>query len=141
MIDRSARDTAARLLEKFVSGEISNDEMMDSWPASRDIALGQIAYHLTSTTDDMKEYRFSAAEAPPELSELYTRTAHFLRSNYEYMWPQFSDLGATILAILTLGVSRVLSAPMIRRFRAAGDVQAWPYLRTEDAGVDGPRGT
>jgi len=74
MIDRAARNVAADLIERFVRSDISNDELSDAWPRSEDLALGQIAYHLEATTDDMSERRLDVERTSPQLIELYERT-------------------------------------------------------------------
>ena len=135
MIDRTARLAAADLLERFLRGSATNDELEDGWPTSgSDSALSQIEFHIWGTYDDMSEYRLEPSTLPEETKALYSRTVLFLRTNLEYEWPELPAfrLGATVLAFATLGLSRVLSIRKRARFRASGDLGVWPFLRRSD---------
>jgi hypothetical protein len=130
-IDRSARDAAAELLEKFRSGAATNDELEDGWPTSAtDVALDQIAHHLWGTYDDLKEHRLGPALPDRERNELYARTTLFLRSSLRYEWPLLRRMGlrSIVVAVLTLGLVRFAHPFGRRRFRGHGDISVWPFL-------------
>lgn len=130
-IDRSARDAAAELLERFRSGAATNDELEDGWPTSAtDVALDQIAHHLWGTYDDMKEYRLDPALLDRERSELYARTTLFLQSSLPYEWPLLRrvDLRSIVVAVLARGLVRFAHLFGRRRFRGHGDISVWPFV-------------
>jgi hypothetical protein len=135
MIDRAGRDAAAAALEGFRSGMITNEEFEDKWPStSSEPALFQIREHLLPTYDETSEYKLSPSSIGRERDELYRRVILFLRSSEEYRWPYVprSGLMSLLLAIATLGVSRLVSLPRRLRFRRSGDIPLWPFVTEED---------
>ena len=129
-IDRGARDLAAAVLERFRTGELTNYEFEDAWPrSSSDPALEQIMSQLWTTVGDTYEYRLQGERSAAH-DELYRRAILFLKSPADYRWPLVprTSLWSLLLAVLTLGLSRVFWIPARRRFRSAGDVSAWPLL-------------
>lgn len=134
-IETDKRLKAAELLEGFLEGVLSNDEFEDNWPQSAsDIALEQIAHHLSGTYDDMKEYRLIPDQIDPELAATYRRSILFLRGSMEYSWPRQKTVGFIdiLLAMVTLGLVGLSKGAGRRRFAMAGDLTAWPFLSKED---------
>lgn len=135
MIDRHARYRAAELLDSFVEGSITNDQFEEGWPLSADDgALSQISCHLWSQYDDLSEHRLNPNTLDARQIDLFRRTSRFLRSSLEYEWPDLPAFGvpAVFFAVVTLGLSRVFWWRQRQRFRAAGDLSVWPFLRRSD---------
>ena len=140
MIDQAARERAAELVEAFAAGSASNDELEDGWPRSGDPALREIARELWTTYDDLKECRLDPGDLDRDLIQLYQRIALFLRSSLEYEWPvrvggPLKESAALVLAVATLGLSRVFHVPARGRFLRAGEFGAWPFIRSSDLEV------
>ncbi len=132
MIDRPTRNLATALVQRFAAGEITNDALIDGWPRSEDPAIPEIEYHLTSIAEDMIEYRLDSRVADPALRALLERVGEFLRSDRPYEWPRVSERGLDLLGAFIPGLSWILGLRRIRKFRRAGDVPAWPFLRALD---------
>ena len=118
-------------------GRASNDELEDGWPRSGDPALREVARELWTTYDDLSEYRLDPSELARGRSQLYPRVVLFLRSSLEYEWPVESsgplkELAVLLLAVATLGRSRMLHAPARRRFERTGEIEVWPFIRSSD---------
>ena len=134
MIDRQSRERAAELVGKFRAGTASNDEIFDRWPHSSDAALSQVHLHLWYAIDDSQTYILKPGNRTDALEGLLRRVEVFLRSDQEYSWPRVAEasVSSIALALLTLGASRLLSAGERRRFRRAGDIEAWPFTCKSD---------
>jgi hypothetical protein len=128
MIDRTARDRAMALVQGFAAGQITSDALMDGWPRSEDPAILEIEYHMTSVVEGESEYRLDSRTADPALRSLLERVVAFLRSDSAYEWPHVAERRRSLPALIP-GLSWILALPAIRRFRRAGDLQAWPFLQ------------
>jgi len=73
MIDRSARNKLAELLRSLAAGLISNDEFEDTMPKSKDKAINEVFFNGGWVL--------------------------FLKSNYEYSWPNVPFLQRTLHAV------------------------------------------
>lgn len=89
MIDRQARDTAAKVLQAFMDGTISNVEYEDSLPRSKDDpALHAIHVQLWFYYSDLRQHKLIGKHTlSPEARALYERSVLFLKSDLEFQWP------------------------------------------------------
>ena len=92
MVDRFARDQAARLVASFRDGAISSDQFGDQFPRdSEDQALEQIYQMLWFSYDDLHEHKLDDKHPlDPRQREMFDRCVLFLDSNLEYTWPEHS---------------------------------------------------
>ena len=123
MIDRDSRNLAASLVDGFARGTISNDQIEDSWPQSADRALAQIEWYVWSTCGDAEEYRIDPEHLDENLRATYERIILFLRSSLKYEWPELRVTTASVVvAMATLGLSRLVTLRRAKKFREAGEV-------------------
>jgi hypothetical protein len=136
MIDRDARDKAAEVLRRFVSGKITNHEFENGEIVASDRAIKAIWGTAWCFYDDLKVHRLTGGHrlCPTQRREVL-RWISFLDSDYEYVWPDISVPGADPLRRVRVGAKYLgflmsggaLSAEKARQFLAAGDYQAWPF--------------
>ena len=129
MIDRSARNKLAELLRGLASGLISNDEFEDSIPESEDKAINEVFFNGGwMLYSDMKEYKLKGKDALERVvKEEVARWVLFLKSNYEYSWPNVPIL-QRLLHTLTFGLFGTSYAKV---WAASGDIDVWPFLKAE----------
>ena len=128
MIDRTARNKLAELLRSLAAGLITNDEFEDSIPESNDKAIKEVFFNGGwSLYSDMKEYKLNGQDAlEAVVKKEVARWVLFLKSNYEYNWPNVPLLQRA-LHMLTFGL---LGTSYEKVWRSAGDVDVWPFLKT-----------
>ena len=117
-MDLEARAKAAELLEAFLSGRLSNDELEAGWPESVDPALGEIRRAVWLTYDDEREQI-----GPSSDPELVRRCAAFMRTTEPYTWPVprlWQRALGTCVGILTLGAVKL-------RLAGPGIDAPWPF--------------
>jgi len=114
MIDRDARDRAARHLEFFLAGEITNGELFRVWPESDDEGVHRVADAIMAQVSAVTGDMFSEATAiftmtgtaplGPRGEERLERFLLFLRSDCEYSWSHKSAslIGLYLLALVVL---------------------------------------
>lgn len=144
MIDRTARDKAASLAQRFMCGEITNDDLIERWPdRSNDAAIRAVQDALWFLYDDRKTHRVDLSEVTPEIWDEVSRCILFLRSDLPYEWPEkrliFFNQVPLAFRILSLGLLEPLHAWLGRRrsrfeedMRAAGDMSVWPFIRADE---------
>ncbi|MGX1196920.1 hypothetical protein [Parvibaculum sp. MBR-TMA-1.3b-4.2] len=144
MIDRTARDKAASLAQRFICGEITNDDLEDEWPTrSEDPAVRAVNDALWFLYDDNRTHRIDLSETAPEIRDELSRCILFLRSKLPYEWPEkrliFFNQVPLAFRILSLGLMEPLHAWLGKRHRrieeemnAAGDMSVWPFIRADE---------
>jgi len=132
MIDRPARDVAAKLLEDFISGSISNYKYNQSFPTSKiDSALWPIYVNVWFCYSDVGEYTLTGKRAlSPEQRALCERSILFLRSNLEFQWPP-PEFRLRYGLMRLLGFGRVLKQRESKEM-SIGDLEVWPFLKRSE---------
>lgn len=144
MIDRIGRDKAADIVEKFWSGAISNDQLERLWPNSRDRGVIVVESFIWLLYHDHREHHISDInKIDPLTASRVSACIDFLRSDEEYAWPHFANpMGHTEIyprwmVWASLGLLEILNRSSRRRIdrywqdtHAAGDVNAWPFIRS-----------
>jgi hypothetical protein len=141
-IDVFARRETARIFRRFAVGSISNDEMYDALPASREESLHEIFMAgIWPLYDDTREHWLTGRDRlSAENREDVARLLLFLYGSTPYRWPPVTGwLGwaAGMVSLATLG----LWHPLRRRVVASGgDEAVWPFFdRTEyEAALENP---
>ena len=94
VVDRKARDSAAELLRQFASGCITNFELENQWPNSKDPALQAFESTIWCFYDDFKEHALQGPFAlASEMKRVVARWIVFLHSNEPYQWPSIAYPG------------------------------------------------
>jgi len=136
MIDRNARNKLAEAMRALASGLITNDEFENNrLPHSiEDNAIFEVyskgAWFLYS---DLQEYRLAGDHRlEKETKCAVARWILFLKTDCPYEWP-VPTRSQTMLRLLanlfTLGIANRF---FIRRFRAYGEADVWPFFRRAD---------
>ncbi len=143
MVDLKRRRKLARLLRRFLSGELTNDQYEDRAMtlrphvsrSSKDLAVSKIIDASWLLYSDLCEHRLTGKHAlHRESRRIVTRWILFLYSNLEYRWPQReSSIRDIVLSILTLGMHGARERMKFgTEFRASGDVDVWPFSCRRD---------
>jgi hypothetical protein len=134
MIDRTSRDKAVQLLKAILAGGISNYRFEDEWPdQSHDFAVRAVGEQLWFYYEDSPEKMLTRSSFEPAAIKLIERCIVFLTSDNEYEWPHYSfatENRRFLERLLGLGKKR--SNEEWERFKAAGEIDAWPFLRVSD---------
>lgn len=118
---------AAELITRFVAGEITNEEFVDSYPtANADRALKAIGFAMWGLYDDLSTHYAdpSIRQSPPTMA-LVNRCISFLRSALEYRWPRFCAWRPM------LAVYKVLNR-IFPGSPALGNPEVWPFFDEEE---------
>jgi len=134
MIDRNARDAAIALLKKILAEDITNYEFEDQWPdKSSEFVITAIAEQLWFYYDDYPKTKFMRAGLGPEVTSFIERAIVFLSSDVEYEWPEYSFATENRSLFERLfGLGKRRSTEQWEKFKAAGEIDAWPFLRIAD---------
>jgi hypothetical protein len=140
MIDRNARNQAANLVEGYWAGKISNDDLEDAWPNSKDRGVVAVFGFMWTLYDDLKTHFVHQEDVDNvKLNCIVKNCVEFLRSDDEYTWPHSAVIygnvrysrWAVIVSLGLLGWCNRLAAARERRYwnemHAHGDVEAWPF--------------
>jgi hypothetical protein len=142
VIDRTARDKAAYIVESYWAGEISNRRLVQLWPDSRDLGVIAIDDFMWLLYDDTKEHRVRDQDKnDPELASRIAKCVEFLRSDEQYAWPHFAHPGALIYPKWMIwasfglaGISNYRASKRTEQYwrdmNAAGDISAWPFVKS-----------
>jgi hypothetical protein len=85
MVDTQSWLKAAKLIQDFKRGRITNDEFVAGFPNSPDTAIGAIRSMLWFCYDDLREHRLTGKWALTEEGErLFDRCILFLKTDFEY---------------------------------------------------------
>lgn len=123
MVDRNARNIAARVLREFMRGSISNEEYEKMYPTSdSDPSLWEIYLQIWFFYSDIREHSLTGKHAlNVEQSAFVERCILFLRSDAEFEWPrQRFQPWQAVLQFFGSG-KKIGKA-------AYGDENDWPFL-------------
>jgi hypothetical protein len=129
VVDRHAREVAAKLLRQFTDGLISNREYERSFPKSKtDPALWAIYVNTWFCYSDTSEHTLTNKYAVnDEQRAILERCVLFLGTDLEFQWPPPKfRLWYGILRLL--GFGRTLKRREEQEM-SIGEVDAWPFLR------------
>ena len=133
VIDHAARTHLAEQLRHLVAGRITNDEFEDAREWSEDPAVGEVQHAAWFLYDDLREYRLAGRHRlGPAARREVARWILFLKSDGRYLWPPLTAWSCLFWAtanVLTLGIA---SRVYLRRMRALGDHDAWPFFSSAD---------
>lgn len=135
MLDRKARDRAAELLRLLASGRITNFELENRWPISKDPAIHGLDSTIWCFYDDFKEHTLQGPFAlAPEMKRVIARWIIFLHTNESYRWPNIAYPGVRPLhrswIMRRLGLLNVITRKE-QRFIKAGAFEVWPFISTQ----------
>ena len=133
MVIAEKRRLASDLIAKYLSREITNDELSEDFPRDRrDPALEAIWWNLWPHYDDTHSHK---AEGKHQLSaeaiDLFARCIIFLHSDLEYEWPPHKWMGFEYLLWRVLGRGKRIEQKF-DEFKSHGDFEVWPFVRRED---------
>lgn len=148
-IDRAARDLAAEKLGRYYHGEITNFDLEESEPDTRDRAVVEAYRYVWLLYDDFHESRLaSAVRHDPTVQPVVERWIAFLSSDLPYAYPHGCDgvlapeLFSRRVVFASFGVAALTNRVRLRLFEqkrgemeAAGDLSVWPYLKAADMGA------
>jgi hypothetical protein len=88
-VDRAARQKAALIMRRFLSGTITNDTFENEWPLSQDRAIVAVYTSLWCLYDDFKVHRLVGPHAlHPDQQRACLRWLIFLDTDLPYEWPK-----------------------------------------------------
>jgi len=137
MLDRVARDLAARLTRDFRAGLLTNDELEDGWPQSlNDRALIAIGTTLWRFYDDHHAHVLKRSDwTDAELD----RYAAFLDTDLPYEWSEDRFDKFDWSAMIPFASAMPWVGSRRKRIKEArrleGDPDAWPFIRAADVKV------
>jgi hypothetical protein len=133
MVDSEERQIASELIAKYLSLEITNDELSDDFPRDkRDPALEAIWWNLWLHYSDTHSHKAERKhQLSPEAKELFERGAAFLRTDLEYKWPPYKWIGFEYALWRLLGLGQRLEQKF-DVFKSHGDFEVRPFIRRED---------
>ena len=133
MVNLEKRRFASQLISKYLSLEITNDDLSDDFPRDKsDQAFAAIWENLWGYYDYMYTHK---AEGKHQLlgedRKLFERCALFLRTDLEYEWPPHDWISFKYL-LWRLLRRRTWIEQKFDEFKSHGDFEVWPFIRRED---------
>jgi len=138
MINREKRDLARRLVEKFLAGEITNDDFVNDYPSREkdDRVIVAIYDRLWGFWDDNQTHTLTGKrELNPEAGALFERCIAFLNSDLEYEWPPLEWWSLSQAFLRLIGLRRIADRrgdEWTQKVRKIGKWEVWPFIREED---------
>ena len=131
MIDRAARNQAAEIVRRFISGQITNFEFEAKMPNTKDLAVLAIEDSLWLFYDDFKKHKLSGHwKLPDQTKSEMVRWVMFLHTNDEYFWPNINYPGVRPLQHGFF--SKLFKGPEREQaFMQAGLYSVWPFINNE----------
>jgi len=139
MVNREKRNLARHLVEKFLAGEITNDDLTNAYPCREksDRAIPAIYDRLWGFWDDIDTHKLTGKyELTPEEKALFERCIAFLNSDLEYEWPLLEWRSLSQAFLRLTGLSRIADRrgeEWTERVRGIGKWEVWPFIREEDS--------
>jgi len=135
VIDRKARDSAAELLRQFASGRITNFELEDRWPNSKDPAIDGLESTIWCFYDDFKEHTLQGPFAlAPGMKRVVARWIVFLHTSEPYQWPNINYPGVRPLhrswITRRLGLLNLITRKE-HSFIKSGSFEVWPFISAQ----------
>lgn len=122
-------------LRRYVSCRITNDDLDDvdvDWRDRGAVAVKQMAWSLY---DDMSQHYAKGRHAlRGNVRKEIARWILFLRSDLEYLWPEYSFMQVTapMANIFTFGWYKRRKDQRLEEFKQAGDFDYWPFISKGD---------
>lgn len=137
MVNREKREVARHLIDRFFRGEITGEELSDSYPRDKkDAAMGAIYERLWGYWNDGDTGEPTRQTQPQgEARALFERCIDFLNSDLEYEWPPFQWFKLSMAFLRACGLRRVAESKAresINQIRIHGNLDVWPFIREED---------
>ncbi len=131
MIDTKSRKKAAEVARRFVAGQVSNFELENEFPSSKDPAMWAIEDTLWCFYDDFEEHCLKGKRGvPEEARSVMLRWVMFLYSNSEYEWPKISYPGVRPIECGLFG--KIFNRHKKQHeFLTSGEVEYWPFISNE----------
>lgn len=136
MIDRNARNKLVKAMRTLASDLITSNEFEDHrLPSSKeDMAIFEVfsegARHLYS---DFKEYRLAGIHRlDKETKNTIARWILFLKTDHPHEWPVSTRKQASLRLLANFFTLSMANRYFIHKYRACGDVEAWPFFRRTD---------
>ena len=133
MIDRTARERALELLERWHAGTLTNLELEDTWPESNDRGVRAVGDRLWCFYSDFPKATSDLSSFGSEDKDLFDRCMKFLQSEAEYGWPDFDFQREGLRPIETLFRGERTKVQRWGEFTRAGDIAWWPFLDQADS--------
>lgn len=140
MVNRGKRDLARHLVEKFLAGEITNDDLVNDYPCREkdDRVIVAIYDRLWGFWDDRHTHKLTGKhELTPEARALFERCIVFLNSDLEYEWPPLEWRSFSQAFLRLIGLRRIADRrgdEWTQKVRKIGKWEVWPFIRKEDLG-------
>jgi hypothetical protein len=133
MVDSEKRRFAGELIAKYLSREITNDELSDDFPRDKqDPALEAIWWNLWPYYDDTHSHKAEGKhELKSEAKDLFERCAAFLRTGLEYEWPAYQWIAFENLLRWLPSIRKRIER-RFDEFKSHGDFEVWPFIRRDD---------
>jgi len=146
MVNREARDQAARALERFLKCETTNrvfeseyEEVATTWKRHTDRGIAAVYGFAWNLYDDFEEHKLEGAhELDQPVLQMAERCLLFLRSDCEYEWRKAKLIGLDWRRILSRFLPWIQwEADPDKRFEQflaepGGEASVWPFYRRED---------
>jgi len=145
MVNREKRDLARQLIEKFLAGEITNDDFVNNYPCreKEDRAVVAIYERVWGYWDDRHTHKLMGKhELDPEARELFERCIAFLNSDLEYEWPTIEWWSFSRAILRKIGLRKRADEKAdryIEEMRGLGKWELWPFIREEDLAKESVR--
>lgn len=131
MVNTEARQAAITILEKLLAAQLTNYELEDNWPPrSSDRIVDELPDILWCNYDDTPKQILTPANFGETGGDFINRIILFLKSDYEYEWPEWNPPSFRTFVRRLLG--RQTAAQDRQSFAQHGDFNVWPFIRKED---------
>jgi hypothetical protein len=133
LVDQESRAQATETIRALTAGKIDSDQFEDGYPLrSRDLGVKVVWWQIWGLYSDLKTERFTPEHPPSdEVRDLLDRCALFLSTDLPYAWPRLGFWG-TFPFLRRLPLLGRVAKSRRAEFEAAGDPDAWPFLRRKD---------
>ena len=132
MVDVEARHRAAELLQRVLTSGVSNYELDDMWPESKDEGIVAIGDRIWCFYDDFPEQIVKKDSLPTEILDIISRCWIFLRGSTEYSWPAFDFRQDGLGFFASVFAGKKAREQRWSEFKSAGDFNVWPFLTRKE---------
>ena len=133
MVDASARNVVAALLERLLQGDLTNYQLENLWPQkSNDRFIAELPDILWCYYDDSPERILRSEQFGDDGKAFLQRIIRFLRSANEYQWPTWKPSPDRDSVLRRLVGRLFKNSGDLKNFKAHGDFDVWPFIRRAD---------
>lgn len=132
MIDHLARNKLAAEIRHFVAGLTDNFAFDNRVFAiqSQDAGVINIRHEMWFIYDDLSRHKLKGEwSLSAQDKAIVLRCILFLKSDFEYRWPNKQNVLQSLLGLLTFGFA---SAFFESKWKASGSWEVWPFLTIEE---------